>query len=158
MQNRKCYCNSQKNYDECCLPYLSNTTNPQTPEQLMRSRYSAFCTENIKYLVDTHYPLKREEKEEEILEETIKNTQWLGLKVLKKEKDKKESNIEYVEFAAFYQANNKYGQLHEKSKFIYENDKWYYVDGVLLEPIKIGRNEPCWCQSNKKFKKCHGKF
>ncbi|WP_425430029.1 SEC-C metal-binding domain-containing protein [Desulfamplus magnetovallimortis] len=41
---------------------------------------------------------------------------------------------------------------------MYENDKWYYVDGVLLEPIKIGRNEPCWCQSNKKFKKCHGKF
>ena len=158
MQNKKCYCNSQKNYDECCLPYLSNTLNPKTPEQLMRSRYSAFCTKNINYLIATHYPLKREEKEEEILEETIKNTQWLGLKVLKTEKDKKESNIEYVEFAAFYQTNDNYGQLHEKSKFIYENDRWYYVDGILLEPIKIGRNEPCWCQSNKKFKKCHGKF
>ncbi|MBF0258407.1 MAG: YchJ family protein [Desulfamplus sp.] len=158
MQNRTCYCNNKKNYDECCFPYLSNTRTPQTPEQLMRSRYSAFCTKNIKYLVATHYPLKREEKEEEILEETINNTQWHGLKVLETEKDKKDSNIEYVEFTAFYQTNNGHGQLHEKSKFIYENDRWYYVDGFLLEPIKIGRNEPCWCQSNKKFKKCHGKF
>jgi preprotein translocase subunit SecA len=21
---------------------------------------------------------------------------------------------------------------------------------------KIGRNDPCWCGSGKKFKKCHG--
>ena len=24
--------------------------------------------------------------------------------------------------------------------------------------IKIGRNEPCWCGSGKKFKQCHGKL
>jgi preprotein translocase subunit SecA len=23
---------------------------------------------------------------------------------------------------------------------------------------KIGRNEPCWCDSGKKFKQCHGKL
>jgi preprotein translocase subunit SecA len=23
---------------------------------------------------------------------------------------------------------------------------------------KIGRNEPCWCGSGKKFKQCHGKL
>jgi preprotein translocase subunit SecA len=23
---------------------------------------------------------------------------------------------------------------------------------------KIGRNEPCWCGSGKKFKLCHGKL
>ena len=158
MQNKKCYCNSQKDYNECCFPYLSNTITPKRPEQLMRSRYSAFCTKNTNYLINTHHPSKREKNEIEILDKTINDTQWLNLKVLKKEKDKKKFNIEYVEFAAFYQTHNGYGQLHEKSKFIYENDRWYYFDGVLLEAIKIGRNEPCWCQSNKKFKKCHGKL
>jgi preprotein translocase subunit SecA len=23
---------------------------------------------------------------------------------------------------------------------------------------KLGRNEPCWCGSGKKFKQCHGKL
>jgi preprotein translocase subunit SecA len=27
---------------------------------------------------------------------------------------------------------------------------------VVSEQEKIGRNEPCWCGSGKKFKKCHG--
>lgn len=33
------------------------------------------------------------------------------------------------------------------------------VRNVIHHPIlhqKIGRNEPCWCGSEKKFKKCHG--
>ena len=25
------------------------------------------------------------------------------------------------------------------------------------EQQKVGRNDPCWCGSGKKFKKCHGK-
>jgi preprotein translocase subunit SecA len=24
------------------------------------------------------------------------------------------------------------------------------------EATQIGRNDPCWCGSGKKFKKCHG--
>jgi preprotein translocase subunit SecA len=27
---------------------------------------------------------------------------------------------------------------------------------VSSERDKIGRNDPCWCGSGKKFKKCHG--
>jgi preprotein translocase subunit SecA len=27
---------------------------------------------------------------------------------------------------------------------------------VLSEEETIGRNDPCWCGSGKKFKKCHG--
>ncbi len=35
--------------------------------------------------------------------------------------------------------------------------------GVSQQPVvksdreKIGRNDPCWCGSGKKFKNCHGK-
>lgn len=32
------------------------------------------------------------------------------------------------------------------------------IDPVkLTEAEKLGRNEPCWCGSNLKYKKCHGK-
>jgi preprotein translocase subunit SecA len=27
---------------------------------------------------------------------------------------------------------------------------------VKTEQEKIGRNDPCWCGSGKKYKKCHG--
>ncbi|HCP28101.1 MAG TPA: hypothetical protein DIT96_00430, partial [Pseudomonas sp.] len=33
---------------------------------------------------------------------------------------------------------------------------------VAAEPVrneqKLGRNEPCWCGSGKKFKHCHGQI
>jgi len=34
-----------------------------------------------------------------------------------------------------------------------------HLDGILITDInrKIGRNEKCYCGSNKKFKKCHGR-
>jgi preprotein translocase subunit SecA len=27
---------------------------------------------------------------------------------------------------------------------------------VVAEEQKLGRNDPCWCGSGKKYKKCHG--
>jgi preprotein translocase subunit SecA len=27
---------------------------------------------------------------------------------------------------------------------------------VKAEDQKLGRNDPCWCGSGKKYKKCHG--
>ena len=29
---------------------------------------------------------------------------------------------------------------------------------IELGKKEIGRNDPCWCGSGKKFKKCHGKI
>jgi uncharacterized protein YchJ len=26
---------------------------------------------------------------------------------------------------------------------------------VVRQPVRPGRNEPCWCGSGKKYKKCH---
>lgn len=121
----------------------------------MRSRYSAFCVKDIEYLISTHHPSRQVPDERAFLEKTIHQNQWLGLMVLKTDKGPHPS-IGYVEFTAFYK-NGDIGQLHEKSEFIHENGQWYYVDGQIMAPLKFGRNEPCWCGSNKKYKKCHGK-
>jgi len=152
-----CYCNSQKNYNECCFPFLSGSLKAENPEQLMRSRYSAFCTKDVQYLISTHHPSRQKADELELLTQTFRNTHWLGLKILKTQESRTDIQIGYVEFVAFYQ-NSEIGQLHENSKFIYENGQWYYLDGVILEPLKFARNELCWCGSKKKYKRCHGKF
>ncbi len=151
-----CFCGSQKSYNKCCFLFLSGKLIPETPEQLMRSRYSAFCTENIEYLTTTHHPSKRQPDERKLLTQTINTTQWLGLKILKVDKNKIFQGIGYVEFVAFYKTNAIW-QLHENSKFIHENGQWYYLEGEILDSLKFTRNEPCWCGSKKKYKKCHGK-
>ena len=151
-----CYCGSQKDYDNCCWPFLTGRARPENPEQLMRSRYSAFCIKDIDYLISTHHPSMQTPDERDILTRTIHETQWLGLKVLRIEKEQSDQGVGYVEFVAFYKTNYTTGQLHEKSKFTHENDQWYYLDGLLMDPLKFGRNDPCWCGSNKKYKKCHG--
>tara|TARA_A200000113_G_scaffold184280_1_gene170792 strand:+ start:1315 stop:1932 length:618 start_codon:yes stop_codon:yes gene_type:complete len=66
-------------------------------------------------------------------------------------------NTTVVEFTAYYFENKSIYQLHETSNFIVEDGKWRYHDGELHEDcgkIKCGRNLPCVCGSNKKFKQC----
>jgi SEC-C motif domain protein len=151
-----CYCNSQKKYNECCYPFLSGSLKPGNPEELMRSRYSAFCIKDIEYLIFTHHPSRQQPNEVDFLTQTFQNTHWLGLKILKTKKSRTDNQIGYVEFVAFFQ-NDPIGQLHENSKFIYENGQWYYLGGVILDPLKFSRNGQCWCGSKRKYKKCHGK-
>ena len=157
MNETDCYCGTQKNYRDCCHPFLTGASKPETPEQLMRSRYSAFCTKNIEYLFSTHHPSKRDPDEMESLSKTAHEIQWLGLVVFKTGTDPVDPKIESVEFAAFYKTQNTSGQIHEKSRFIHDHGQWFYLEGDLLEPLVFGRNDPCWCSSNKKHKKCHGR-
>ncbi len=66
-------------------------------------------------------------------------------------------NTAFVEFTAYYFENKSMYQLHETSNFSVEEGKWRYHDGVLHDDcgkIKYGRNLPCVCGSNKKFKQC----
>ena len=53
-------------------------------------------------------------------------------------------------------------KLLYKHAMVKEHGQWKYIDGELFEaepvPLKMpGRNEPCFCGSGKKFKKCCGK-
>ena len=48
--SRFCYCGSKLAFAKCCKPYLEKHRAAPTPEALMRSRYSAFCTGDVDYL------------------------------------------------------------------------------------------------------------
>lgn len=39
-----CYCNSQKEFKDCCEPYIKGLEKAPTAEALIRSRYSAYAT------------------------------------------------------------------------------------------------------------------
>jgi len=155
MRDDLCPCGSGKPAAVCCLPYLAGDALPTTPEQLMRSRYTAFCRGDSEYLLATQHPAKRQADDRQTLAQTIAETDWVGLRVLASH-NVAQTERGYVEFVAFYQNKGSIGQLHEKSEFIWQADRWYYLQGTILEALPLGRNDPCWCGSGKKYKKCHG--
>lgn len=148
----QCYCCSGLPFDQCCKPIVQGDSYAKTPEELMRSRYSAFCTNNACYLVATHWPVDPDSRPQ--IQKTIDETHWLGLKVIRTDTAKTQLKGS-VEFAAFFEEQG-VRQLHEKSNFEHRDGKWFYLTGEHLPPIKLGRNEPCFCGSEKKYKKCHG--
>jgi SEC-C motif domain protein len=155
MAQTACPCGSGKTFIDCCEPYLRGRLQPASPTQLMRSRYSAFCTGNIEYLIATQHPAHRTATDRQTLAQTIAETEWLALRVLHADESQLAVGIGQVEFVAFYKSNGALGQLHERSDFLRQADRWYYTQGVRLPPLRLERNDPCWCGSGKKYKKCH---
>ncbi|HEY0942654.1 MAG TPA: YchJ family metal-binding protein [Steroidobacter sp.] len=91
----------------------------------MRSRYSAFVMRNEPYLLATWHATKRPESIE--FEPAQK---WLGLKIV--DARVTGENAAEVEFIARYRIGGASAtRLHERSRFVKENDRWFYVDGDI---------------------------
>ncbi|MDB2705192.1 YchJ family protein [Pseudomonadota bacterium] len=146
-----CPCLSGKSYSLCCEPLHNKSLTANSAEQLMCSRYSAFYLAKVDYLIATLHPDKRQLDEHQLLQETIEQTSWLGLQIVK---HNQRGNTATVEFIAFYQDEN-IEQLHERSNFVRQDNQWFYVDGQFLPAVKLGRNQNCFCGSGKKLKRCH---
>ncbi|MGF1457452.1 MAG: YchJ family protein [Leptolyngbyaceae cyanobacterium] len=152
-----CPCGSQRSLMRCCGPYLAGQTRALTAEALMRSRYTAYCQQNIDYLVATHHPTKRALSDRSALRQSMQNTTWLGLTILNVQQGQPADPTGVVEFVARFQNSSLgYSQIHERSQFKQQKGRWFYLDGEQLPAIEPQRNEPCWCGSGKKYKQCHG--
>ncbi len=147
-----CPCGSGSEYSLCCHPYLSEGLPAPTPEKLMRSRYSAFVLKDADYLIKTWYPDCQAASFAEDIRAGFANTEWLGLTVFDTtiNPDGAEGLVSFV--ARFAEAG-KTGAIIERSRFLKQDGRWYYIDGTRPE---FGRNDPCPCGSGKKFKKCCG--
>ncbi|MOA20936.1 hypothetical protein D3C78_1414090 [compost metagenome] len=88
----------------------------------MRSRYSAFVLENAAYLQATWQVEQRPASLE-----FDAGARWLGLSV-KDFRVTGEDRAE-VEFVARYRIAGRAVRLHERSRFVRENGRWYYLDG-----------------------------
>ncbi|MBU1140351.1 MAG: SEC-C domain-containing protein, partial [Proteobacteria bacterium] len=81
--------------------------------------------------------------------------QWLGLTIEECEQGRTEDEKGTVTFTARFLSSGHLCQLHEKSRFVQRDGLWYYLDGETQSTTaKVGRNAPCPCGSEKKYKKC----
>ncbi len=155
-----CPCGSKLKFEKCCKPFIDGAEFADTPEKLMRSRYSAYTKANVDYLGKTVHGSAKKSFDAEAALEWAKQAKWNGLEV-------KESHVEanghqgIVEFIASFTIDGKPQAIHERAEFNKVGDKWYYTDGKIYSQNKsvkndpkVSRNDPCPCGSGLKYKKC----
>ena len=91
----------------------------------MRSRYSAFVLGDVPYLLATWH---RSQRPAELTLEA--GPQWLGLQI--KQHRMTGADIAEVEFVARFRLGGKAIRQHERSRFVREEGRWFYVDGDVL--------------------------
>ncbi|WP_308419194.1 YchJ family protein [Silvimonas terrae] len=122
-----CPCGCARAYDACCGVFHTGTPAP-TPEDLMRSRYSAYVLQQGPYLLETWAQQTRPAEMDFAGEGDIK---WLGLEV-KHTSISMEGESGVVEFVARYKVGGRAHRMHETSRFVREADgRWYYLDGEV---------------------------
>ena len=120
-----CPCGSGQPYGRCCQPWHEGGAAP-TAEALMRSRYSAYVLKLEDYLLATWQVATRPSE----LDLAADGSKWLGLDV--KRHDVQDENHARVEFVARYRIAGRGHRLHELSRFVREDGRWFYVDGDML--------------------------
>lgn len=93
---------------------------------MMRSRYSAYVLKLEAYLLATWHSGTRPDA----LNIAADNTKWLGLEV--KSHLSESADRATVEFVARYKSGGRAGRLHEVSRFVREDGRWFYVDGEII--------------------------
>ncbi|MEO5659505.1 MAG: YchJ family metal-binding protein [Polaromonas sp.] len=108
----------------CCGAYLDDFagTPASDAEALMRSRYSAFVLGRSDYLLASWHASTCPPQLE--LDRT---TKWLGLEV--RSHRVIDADHAEVEFVARCREAGRAQRLHERSRFVREQRRWFYVDG-----------------------------
>ncbi len=113
---------------DCCARYIDHLEVQPAPdaEALMRSRYSAFVREDAAYLLATWHASHRPA--------TLTfdaGAKWLGLAVKSQRRiDDEHAEVEFV--ARQRDTAGRAVRLHERSRFVHEHGRWFYLDGDQL--------------------------
>jgi SEC-C motif-containing protein len=114
-----CPCGIDIAYAGCCARFHHGSLQAATPEELMRSRYSAYVAGDANYIFRTWHPRTRPEDVE--LDQLLR---WVGLEII-------DVDGAEVEFVAHFEALTASGwepdELHERSLFEQRAGRWFYV-------------------------------
>lgn len=124
-----CTCHRKKPFDKCCGRFLTRRLNAKTPEQLMRSRYSAYALGGYgDYLLATWFSATSAGLNAEDLSQ--KTVEWVKLDVLSSNQNGDKATVEFNAFC--YEPGNPTIQImHEISVFQRTAGRWLYVGGEV---------------------------
>lgn len=119
-----CPCGLPRRLSACCGRFHAGMPAPDA-EALMRSRYTAYVLDRRDYLLATWHASTRPTA----LAAPEPGLRWLGLQVLAHaQQDEAHATVAFV-------ARSKLGgrahRLQERSRFVREEGRWFYLDGDL---------------------------
>jgi SEC-C motif-containing protein len=118
-----CFCGSAIPFQDCCGKYITGMEKAPTALALMKSRYSAYATQQADYLLNTTHSFQRKYYSKADILNWAKANEWQKLEIISFTENT-------VEFKAYFLDENKVNQVHyEFSTFKQENGSWFYVDG-----------------------------
>lgn len=132
-----CPCNSGNAYENCCKILHDGVKKADNALMLMRSRYSAYAKQNAEYIIKTTHPNNEEYSNNlpqwsAAIDHFMNNTDFIDLNV----HDFSENNNEaFVIFQAVLNFKGEDCSFTERSRFIKENERWYYESGEIFEQI-----------------------
>ena len=118
-----CDCGSGKSYIVCC-GRLHSGTPAGSAEELMRSRYSAYCRGNTAYLLKSWAAETRP-----MPLDLDPGQQWTRLTIDGHEMTGPDTAV--VRFTATWRRGTRNGRLTETSRFRREGQGWVYIDGAI---------------------------
>jgi len=125
--NSACPCGLPHNYSQCCGRYHGGQAAPDA-EALMRSRYSAYVTKDVAYLLGSWHPQTRPQTLS-LDDAPGQRTQWLGLSVQRHQLTGADS-AEVVFIARYRIGGGSAVKMTEHSRFERIDDQWYYLDAL----------------------------
>jgi SEC-C motif-containing protein len=133
MSPKTCPCGAGKDYQSCCQPIHQNPKKALKPEQLMRSRYSAYVLGNIDYIEKTMCSPASDDFNTEESKQWAERVEWLGLEILQSKRipNKPQGTVTFI---ARYKDHAKEGAIAEKSFFIKKSGQWFYSHGKPFVP------------------------
>jgi SEC-C motif domain protein len=124
-----CPCGSGRPYGACCGPFLRGSAVPESAEELMRSRYTAYVRGDRDWLRATWHPATRP-----AAVDLDKRVRWIRLEILAIEAGGPGDTKGIVEFVAHCKIGGRAHRLHERSRFQRRDGRWLYVNGDLDPP------------------------
>ncbi len=112
-------------YADCCGRFHTNSAPAPDAEALMRSRYSAYVLGLTDYLLATWHASTRPAT----LEPDPAGLKWLCLEL--RRHVVADADHASVEFVARSKLGGRAHRLHELSRFVREDGRWYYLDGEI---------------------------
>lgn len=145
-----CPCGRDQPYANCCARLHCGEAATDA-EQLMRSRYCAYCLGLIEYLVATTLPAQQAGLDLPAMTQWSRESTWLGLQV--NEVARRGSDQAQISFTASWSdPDGRSHQHRECSDFVRKQGRWYFINPGPQGDV--GRNAPCPCGSGLKYKRC----
>jgi SEC-C motif-containing protein len=119
----RCPCGNMRAYAECCGRFHGGDA-PDTAQQLVRARYSAYVLMLEDYLLATWHPSTR--PPDLCLADSI-GTRWLGLELNSHTQGGDRAQVEFT--ARYRYGGGPAQQQNEVSRFVREDGAWLYLDG-----------------------------